>query len=101
MSTTKSNVQINPDLSAACARNEKMNYAYAWHSPDYDIATANGLTSAPASPVADDSAVTGGIIYLNPEGERKELSPDDIIELWPPTVMGAIERDRLAHERRI
>lgn len=101
MSTTKSNVQINPDLSAACARNEKMNYAYAWHSPDYDIATANGLTSAPASLVADDSAVTGGIIYLNPEGERKELSPDDIIELWPPTVMGAIERDRLAHERRI
>lgn len=82
MSTTKSNVQINPDLSAVCARNEKMNYAYAWHSPDYDIATANGLTSAPASPVADDSAVTGGIIYLNPEGERKELSPDDIIELW-------------------
>lgn len=101
MSTTKSNVQINPDLSAACARNEKMNYAYVWHSPDYDIATANGLTSAPASPVADDSAVTGGIIYLNPEGERKKLSPDDIIELWPPTVMGAIERDRLAHERRI
>ncbi|CAH6693437.1 hypothetical protein AI2937V1_3177 [Klebsiella oxytoca] len=101
MSTTKSNVQINPDLTAACARNEKMNYAYAWHSLDYDIATANGLTSAPASPVADDSAVTGGIIYLNPEGERKELSPDDIIELWPPTVMGAIERDRLAHERRI
>lgn len=101
MSTTKSNVQINPDLSAACARNEKMNYAYAWHSPDYDIATANGLTSAPASPVADDSAVTRGIIYINPEGERKELSPDDIIELWPPTVMGAIERDRLAYERRI
>ncbi|WP_258537357.1 replication endonuclease [Klebsiella variicola] len=101
MSTTKSNVQINPDLSAVCARNEKMNYAYAWHSPDYDIATANGLTSAPASPVADDSAVTGGIIYLNPEGERKELSPDDIIELWPPTGLGAIERDRLAYERRV
>ncbi|HBR0976506.1 TPA: replication endonuclease [Klebsiella variicola] len=78
-----------------------MNYAYAWHSPDYDIATANGLTSAPASPVADDSAVTGGIIYLNPEGERKELSPDDIIELWPPTGLGAIERDRLAYERRV
>ncbi|XGI81779.1 replication endonuclease [Enterobacter hormaechei] len=101
MSTTNSNVQINPDLSAVCARNEKMDYAYAWNSPDFDVATANGLTPEPAQPAADDTAVTGGITYLNPEGERKALSPDDITELCPPTGQGAIERDRLAHERRV
>ncbi len=101
MSTTNSNVQINPDLSAVCARNEKMSYAYAWNSPDFDVATANGLTPEPAQPAADDIAVAGGITYLNPEGERKALSPDDITELCPPTGQGAIERDRLAHERRV
>lgn len=101
MSTTNSNVQINPDLSADCARNEKMNYAYAWNSPDFDVATANGLTPEPAQLAADDIAVTGGITYLNPEGERKALSHDDITELCPPTGQGAIERARLAHERRV
>lgn len=100
MSTTKSSVQIGPDLSEAHAHNEKVNYAYVWNSPDYDIATANELTSVPLV-VADDTAVTGGITYLNPEGERKTLPPDDIIELCPTTGQGAIERERLAHERRI
>lgn len=101
MSTTKSSVQINPDLSESRSCNESVNYAYVWNSPDYDIATANGLASAPASLPADDTAVTGGITYLNPEGERKTLPPDDIIELCPTTGQGAIERDRLAHERQI
>ncbi|HHA1961943.1 replication endonuclease [Enterobacter hormaechei] len=78
-----------------------MDYAYAWNSPDFDVATANGLTPEPAQPAADDTAVTGGITYLNPEGERKALSPDDITELCPPTGQGAIERERLAHERRV
>ena len=101
MSTTKSSVQIDPYLSEDRSRNEKVNYAYVWNSPDYDIATVNGLTAVPASPLADDTAVTGGITYLNPEGERKTMPPDDIIELCPTTGQGAIERDRLAHERRI
>lgn len=76
-------------------------HAYAWNSPDFDVAIANGLTPEPAQPAADDPPVTGGITYLNPEGERKALSPDDITELCPPTGQGAIERDRLAHERRV
>lgn len=101
MSTTNSNVQINPDLSAVYARNEKVNYAYTWNSPDFDVATANGLTPEPTQPAADDTAVISGFTYLNPEGERRTISADDIIELCPPTGQGTVERDRLAHERRI
>ena len=78
-----------------------MHYAYAWNSPDFDTAAANGLTPVPAQHAVDDAVVIGGITYLNPEGERKELFPDDIIELCHTTGQGAIEHEYLAQERRV
>lgn len=101
MRTTKSPAQINPNISIDCGRDEYMNYAYAWNSPDFDVASANGLTPVPAQQTATDTVVIRGITYLTPKGERRTLSPDDIIELCPKTGQGVIEREHLAHERRV
>lgn len=78
-------------------------YAYAWNSPDHDVAAANGLTTTPPTTASEYSAHHAGIAYLTPDGTRKTLTHDDLVELCPADV-GMVEKGRikqLAREKHL
>ena len=74
-------------------------FAYAWNSPDYDVAVANGAPSEPADNTGEHNALLAGIDYLAPDGTRKTLSHDDLVELCPPQP-GLVEAGKNKQRKR-
>lgn len=77
-------------------------FAYAWNSPDYDVAVAN-LAPAPGITDPDNTGehniLLAGIDYLAPDGTRKTLSHDDLVELCPPQP-GLVEAGKIKQRKR-
>ncbi|RTP91513.1 replication endonuclease [Enterobacter asburiae] len=76
-------------------------HAYAWNSTGHDVATANGLHK---DSLSDDSSEEqnvsiGGITYLTPDGERRTIHHDEIVDLCPAKI-GLVEKDRVKRQSR-
>lgn len=78
-------------------------FAYAWNSPNYDVAVANGAPSEPGITDPDNTGehnvLLAGIDYLAPDGTRKTLSHDDLVELCPPQP-GLVEAGKIKQRKR-
>ncbi|QPF11503.1 replication endonuclease [Raoultella terrigena] len=79
--------------------NEGKHYAFAWNSPDYNVSSANRLTSALDFTSENHDDAGSGISYITPDGNRRTLFRDDVVELCPART-GLVEKERYKQRAR-